>query len=103
MKYPRLCWARFDWRHLRWWWQRRTRGFDDRDLWSLNTTIAEFMAPRLRAFSSHPCSYPPSLSPDEWMATVTKMAEWFEQYAGPGVEDDSGLQLFAEWFFDLWN
>lgn len=32
---------------IEWWWQRRTRGWDDRDLWSLDHTIARFVLPRL--------------------------------------------------------
>jgi hypothetical protein len=35
---------------LRMWWQRRTRGFDDSELWSLDHTIARFTLPRFKAF-----------------------------------------------------
>lgn len=31
-------------------WQRRVRGFDDADLWSLDIPVAEFVLPRLKAF-----------------------------------------------------
>lgn len=37
-------------RHLRWWWQRRTRGFDERTLWNLDFELYRWLAPRLRAF-----------------------------------------------------
>lgn len=47
--FPGFC--RFDRRHFRWWWQRRTRGFDDRELWSLDYTILEFIRPRIKAFA----------------------------------------------------
>jgi len=36
-------------RWLTFWWQRRIRGFDDSELWSLDYTMCKFMAPRLRA------------------------------------------------------
>jgi len=37
-------------RRLKWFWQKRTRGFDDRELWSLEYTIAKYILPRLIAF-----------------------------------------------------
>ncbi len=36
--------------HLLWWWQRRTRGFDDRVTWSLDISLADWMLPRLKRF-----------------------------------------------------
>lgn len=44
-------------RELTFWWQRRTRGFDDSDLWSLDYTMCKFMAPRIRALQAmaHGC------------------------------------------------
>lgn len=38
-------------RRLRWFIQRRRRGFDDRELWGLDFTIAKFILPRLKAFN----------------------------------------------------
>jgi len=38
-------------RRIRWWVQRRRRGFDDRELWSLDSTITDFVYPRLKAFN----------------------------------------------------
>lgn len=32
------------------WWDRRTLGFDDSELWSLDYTIAKFIAPRLKKY-----------------------------------------------------
>lgn len=42
-----LCLAR---NHVKWWWQRRTRGWDDRDLWSLDYTMGRWLLPRLVVF-----------------------------------------------------
>lgn len=41
---------RKDKREKTWKRQRAERGFDDRDLWCLDATIAEFILPRLKAF-----------------------------------------------------
>ena len=38
-------------RRLKWFIQRRRRGFDDRELWSLDHTIARYVYPRLKAFN----------------------------------------------------
>ena len=38
-------------RRLKWFIQRRRRGFDDRELWSLDYTIAKYVYPRLKVFN----------------------------------------------------
>jgi hypothetical protein len=75
--------------------QRLTRGFDEPDLWDLESSLAKIIAPRLRAFrdmekSSVPVSWMPHihylLSPDEdvpveqylWFAMVDKMYQAFQ-------------------------
>jgi hypothetical protein len=35
---------------VKWTWQRLTRGFDDRELWSLDVSLASYIVPRLEAF-----------------------------------------------------
>lgn len=45
-------------RDLRFWWQRRTRGWDDSDCWNIDATVAEFMIPRLERFKDINQSYP---------------------------------------------
>lgn len=37
-------------RSLKHWWQRRTRGWDDTELWSIDYSLARWMVPRLAAF-----------------------------------------------------
>lgn len=37
-------------RPIRFFWQRRTRGFDETELWNLDSTILKFILPRLQAF-----------------------------------------------------
>ena len=41
-------------RNLKYFWQRRTRGWDDSDLYSLDYTIAKFVLPRLKVFAEDP-------------------------------------------------
>ena len=38
-------------RRLKWFIQRRRQGFDDRELWSLDYTIAKYVYPRLKVFN----------------------------------------------------
>ena len=37
-------------RHLKWFIQRRIKGFDERELWNLDITVAEFILPRFIEF-----------------------------------------------------
>lgn len=77
-------------RHLRWWWQRRTRGFDDRTLWNLDTELYRWFAPRLRAF------YEYQRSPDSFAGAPLS---YFSDPASddPAVADDA----FQRWMDDL--
>ena len=58
-------------RRLRWFIQRRKRGFDDRELWGLDHTIAKFIYPRIKAFretqriSCATCFFPEDTEWDE--------------------------------------
>ena len=103
-------------RTLRWWWRRRIRGFDDRELWSLDYTICKFVLPRLREFAKEPHGFPgeflygenatpdeiweiESLPPDEskrrdtqasdeWKKVISKMIKAMEIW----VEDDCWVE-----------
>lgn len=109
-------------RAVRFWWQRRTRGWDDSDMWDLYVTIARFVAPRLRRFRElHQVGFPASLIKDwedmsanhnavaEWHAILAKMQTAFDLLAEneTKIEDqskiDEGLKLFAEYFGGLWD
>lgn len=43
-----------DARHAQWALQRRMRGFDDRELWSLDISMARWLLPRLKALVEGP-------------------------------------------------
>jgi len=53
------------WRSIKHFAQRRYRGFDDRETWSLDHTTAMILLPRLKAFRKNHYSYPPDLTPEE--------------------------------------
>ena len=95
--------------------QRRFRGFDDTELWNLDFTIARFVAPRLKAFKEILHGYPPSLTFEEWKATLDKMILAFDLLTDENenfpesTENtkretiEEGLDLFREYFFHLWD
>jgi hypothetical protein len=93
--------------------QRLKYGFDNSELWSLDSTIACFILPRLKRFrkiavgTGHPARY----EKNEWSNIVDKIIEAFEilasddSYISTDEQDkiiDEGLKLFAENFRSLW-
>lgn len=98
-------------RQLKWFWQRKTRGFDDRDLWSLREPIAEFIIPRLKAFRDYTQSFPAGLSEVAWANKINTMIEAFEIISHDNFFDNptdierirKGLNAFAEYYMDLWD
>ena len=69
-------------RRLKWFIQRRRRGFDDRELWSLDHTIARYVYPRLKAFnklskmSMAPCFFADEEKTDGNGYEVESDADW---------------------------
>lgn len=116
-------------RQIKWFWQRRTRGFDDRDLWNLDNTIIKFIYPRLEVFrtwqSEHGMSYPSNLDPAAWLDVLNEMVKAFKLLSdtereftpksGEKIEEllkrneteneqvRVGLELFAKYLRDLWD
>lgn len=124
-KYGFAAWWRahgFDTRHFRWWWERRSQGFDERETWCLSTTILEFTLPRLQTFprgGQAPGSFifqedgsekPIEEACDDWNVALNKMERamkiWLEHEGHPPAElqedVDEGMELFFKYFFDLW-
>ena len=92
--------------------QRRLRGFDDSETWSLTDTICLFILPRLQRFKEINASTPAQLTEQEWNAILDKMIValqltckdkgsriWSEEES---KQIDEGLDLFREWFMGLW-
>lgn len=99
------------------WWQRRTRGWSDDELWNLDVTIAKFTLPRLKAFRSGPAmgGTPTTIATnEEWLAILDEMIFAFEFVAGENYyinqhnkneyeRCEKGLALFAKHFMSLWD
>lgn len=98
------------WRLIRFWWQRRTRGWDDSETWNLDVTVAEFVLPRLRRFKEVAITLPLEMSEAEWAEELDCMIAAFEFVASDSnftftPWDESvqrGLELFGKRFIHLW-
>jgi len=111
-------------RHMLWFKQRHTRGFDDRELWSLDLTIAKFLVPRLEAFMEKRAGHPTGMTDKKWKQMLNLMIEGFRATIGEDYIDSNpdmskaeinkklkanskkqevGLQLFTKHFKDLWD
>lgn len=106
-----------DEREPEWKAQRLTRGFDNTEMWSLDCTIAKFIAPRLKVFleqAEQIEDHPGQITFQEWKGILEQMIEGFEIYPNHfhWTEEESdanwkkvdkALSLFHKWFFNLWN
>ena len=102
-------------REIKWCWQRINRGWDDREIWSLDVTIAKFILPRLKHLRDNNMGYPSSLSAQvEWNLILDEIIEAFELIQDESYFDmndyqkkqdkiDKGLQLFAKYYQGLWD
>ncbi|OQA48732.1 MAG: hypothetical protein BWY47_00938 [Bacteroidetes bacterium ADurb.Bin302] len=101
-------------RQEKWKEMREKYGFDSRELWSLQDTIACFIYPRLKYFREANPGNPACLTNEEWLKILDKMIWSFEQhvngnyYAVHDNEDkfykkyNKGIKLFYKWFNSLW-
>ena len=76
--------------HVRRWLQILSRGFPDSDTWCLDSTIAEFVLPRLRHFKEVNIGYVEELGDGGWDEVLDKMI-WSFEYA---LQEDRGVRLF---------
>jgi hypothetical protein len=109
-------------RWLRFWWQRRTRGWDDSETWGLDTSLARLILPRLRRFreigavTATPVNYClfdasgdiTAEANDAWLRDIGAMIAAFE-WVGAANRDDThagdhqpGFDLFAKHYLSLW-
>jgi len=71
-----FLWRQFEWRWFKWGYQRIKYGFSDRQLWSLDYTIAKFIYPRLKRFQN-PMGHPYELDYKTWVKYINEMTEAF--------------------------
>lgn len=112
---PNICFSIIDendHREIEYSKQRKERGFDSSELWNLDSTITEFILPRLKAFRESLCGYPSCLSDiEEWENILDKIIVAFQIYNSPYfmTEDndlsiwEEGWNLFCEYFTRLWS
>lgn len=62
------------------WWQRKTRGWDDSETWNLNITISRFIIPRLRRLLElNDCFVcEPEMTAGEWKVILEDMLYFHE-------------------------
>lgn len=99
--------------------QREEYGFDERELWSLQTRISNYVLPRLKLFRKLCAGRPANVATvEEWHAILDKMIKSFEisslifetdvdpQYSINTEEGyssyEEGMELFKEYYLDLW-
>lgn len=111
-------------RWLRCFWERGTKGYCFRDLWSFDSWLSKTIARGLKEFRQNCCGYPNDIDDwDKWMAVLDEMAECFEEQtrdidnladfnsmkAWMSKDKDRkkklhrGFQLLEKYYYDLWD
>jgi hypothetical protein len=99
---------------VRSWPFRIKHGFDYRDCWNLDNSVANYVLPRLKYFRSHKGAfqgYPTGLSVKKWEKIQDKMIFAFEQLVSQDYvynkkidkKVQEGLLLFSTYFRSLWD
>ena len=96
-------------RKIKHFFQRITRGWDDSETWSLYSTTAKFMLPRLKRFKELKGCHPFGISEDEWDNILDEII-WFlgiqAEFKIIEKEDyeryEKANELFGKYFLDLW-
>lgn len=98
-----------DLRQSAWYKQRKERGFDETETWSLKTTIANFILPRLKCFRDAHSNLPEDTNYDSWVKMIDKMIFAFDYYANDkplSLEEyktvKEGMKLFAKYYEGLY-
>ena len=108
--------------NLKMWYQKKTRGYSDIELWNLDITFAEWILPRLKEFKARTDGYPGDVATfEEWQEMLDTMIKAFELYIKDfnemTVTNDEevlklmeeegkimkeGFELFGKRFVSLW-
>lgn len=94
------------WHHVTWvlgrreitfFWQRRTRGFDDSELWSLDHTFIKYMLPRLKAFrnlrnGAGPMGFPAGIIEDFGIGKLEQSEDGWSEY-----NNDISIAGYNKW------
>lgn len=98
--------------------QLQERGFCDSETWGLDSTICEFILPRLIRFKEVNKGFPCELTPEKWGEIIDEMIfafDWSLNWEDDKYEDltdkerkfnwkryEEGMKLFAKYFRNLW-
>ena len=103
-------------RKIRFFWQRRTKGYSDDETWDLDVRIARFVLPRLLRLKELQNGYPFDLTEESWDEILDKMIFSFELVirchgldeppgeawlGGLNEKYQEGMDLFAKHFMSL--
>ena len=95
---------------------RLRHGFSIEDVWKLDDATARFLSARLLYMAENTSGYPSEFDGEDgdelWSAILFKMADGFERMTKPDwdsfsrdemIYDEECLDLFREFFFNLWD
>jgi hypothetical protein len=95
---------------------RLRHGFSIEDVWNLDDATARFLSARLLYLAENTSGYPSEFDGEDgdevWIAILFKMADGFERMTAPNwdsfVQEEMDyakecLDLFREYFFNLWD
>lgn len=89
-----------------------SHNFPIEEIWNTETTIAAFVAPRLKAFKSlKKHGFPSEMNNErQWNSTIQKIIDAFEILGRPYTPTDEedpiveeGLDLFRKYYRNLWD
>lgn len=103
-------------RKVRYFLQRKFRGFDDSELWSLDITFANWAIPRLEQYNNINCGFPPNTTLEQFQNIINEILYGLELFRRR-IEDCDNLyeetliilefehstKLFAEYIREIWT
>ena len=101
-------------RELKYIWQKLTRGWSDKETWSLDVEFCKWILPRLKRFKKLSISYPSTLRNEKnWDKRLDEMIEGFSLYVKYQESCESipesdkkkikkAFTRFAKWHEHLW-
>jgi hypothetical protein len=98
-------------RSIRFFFQRLIRGWDDRETYSLDCSLAKIIVPRLKRFKEVSIAVPVNLEEKEWSEIIDTMIASFEFFGSEQrwnatneeiIKHQQGLNFFAEYYNSLW-
>jgi hypothetical protein len=99
-------------RDIKFFFQRVYRGWDDSETWSLDSSLAKIVLPRLKRFRELYGGRPARLTTEEWANIIDEMIFAFEFHTSEErwccTDKDkwnrvnNGLELFGKYYSHLW-